>query len=100
MASSSVALDANGNGTVTTTFDIPSATVTTWFRGSMTDVTQPGAGALQLDAMTINASAVGFVGAVFDGRFLYLVPTRGVVARFDAKTPPSLPVGYAHGSFL
>jgi hypothetical protein len=44
------------------------------------------------DTSTVNSAAKGFTGAVFDGRFLYLVPTTGgVVARFDAKAPSSLP---------
>ncbi len=41
-------------------------------------------------------------GAVFDGEFVYFVPgANGTVARFDAKTPPSLPKlpGWS-GSFL
>jgi hypothetical protein len=41
---------------------------------------------------TINPSATGNLGAVFDGRYFYLVPgINGVVARFDAKTPSSMP---------
>jgi hypothetical protein len=53
------------------------------------------------DMTTVNAGAKGFAGAAFDGRFLYFVPAdQGIVARFDAKTPPALPPGYAHGSFL
>ena len=58
------------------------------------------------DVTTVKATANGFWGAAFDGRYLYLVPLNnsgtpdGVVARFDAKLPPSLPPGYAHGSFL
>jgi len=44
------------------------------------------------DTTSVDSAAKGFTGAVFDGRFLYLVPaTKGVVARFDAKTPPSIP---------
>ncbi len=48
-----------------------------------------------------------FAGAVFDGRYLYLVPWldatgySGTVARFDAKTPPSMPkLPSFFGSFL
>jgi hypothetical protein len=58
------------------------------------------------DMTTVNAGAQGFAGAVFDGRYVYFVPNRnsvdkdGLVLRFDAKTPSSLPSGYAHGSFL
>src|SRR5439155_1209450 len=47
------------------------------------------------DVSTVNAGAKGFNGAVFDGRYLYLVPNNGTVAstvaRFDAKSPPSMP---------
>jgi uncharacterized protein YfaQ (DUF2300 family) len=58
------------------------------------------------DMTTVNGAAQGFTGAAFDGRYMYFVPNKnsvaydGVVMRFDAKTPPSLPAGYAHGSFL
>jgi hypothetical protein len=44
----------------------------------------------------------GFMGAAFDGRYVYLAPYfTSVVARFDAKTPPSMPKlpGWS-GSFL
>lgn len=46
--------------------------------------------------------ASGFDGAVFDGRFLYVIPGTGRgIARFDAKTPPSFPALPAfHGSFF
>jgi hypothetical protein len=41
-----------------------------------------------------------FEGAVFDGEFLYLVPSQdGLVARFDARSPAALPPGQS-GSFL
>jgi hypothetical protein len=48
---------------------------------------------------------LAFGGAVFDGQFMYFVPvgqagSGTIVARFDAKTPSSLPPGYAHGSFF
>jgi len=51
----------------------------------------------------------GFNGAVFDGQFLYLIPSAsGPVLIFDARTPrqlppapPSLPAGYpGSGSFF
>ncbi|MBI4701131.1 MAG: hypothetical protein HY744_08235 [Deltaproteobacteria bacterium] len=57
------------------------------------------------DISSVNAGAKGFDGAAFDGRYLYLVPysngsiNHGLVARFDAKTPPSMPKGY-NGSFF
>jgi hypothetical protein len=54
------------------------------------------------DTTGVNANAKGFTGAAFDGRYVYLVPQYGgVVARFDAKTPPSMPKlpGW-NGSFL
>ena len=38
------------------------------------------------DASIVNAAAVGFVGAAFDGRYVYLVPGwSGVVARYDTQ---------------
>ena len=41
---------------------------------------------------TLSASAQGYSGAVFDGRYVYLVPNATSLAvRFDAKSPPSLP---------
>jgi len=49
------------------------------------------------DVANVNANATGFIGAVFDGRYLYLVPgtqndntPSSTVARFDAKQPPAL----------
>jgi hypothetical protein len=44
--------------------------------------------------------AVSYYGAVYDGQYLYLVPKGTWVARFDTKTPGSMPVltGY-NGSF-
>lgn len=53
------------------------------------------------DTTTLNASALGFAGAVFDGRYLHLVTTGHIAARFDARTPPSMPAlpGW-RGSFL
>jgi hypothetical protein len=50
------------------------------------------------DVSTINASAKDFAGAVYDGRWLYFVPQGTIVARFDTKTPSSMPPGYS-GSF-
>jgi hypothetical protein len=61
------------------------------------------------DTTTLGPGVFGFGGAVFDGRYLYLVPyddgavsmADGVVARFDAKSPPCVPdlPGFS-GSFL
>jgi hypothetical protein len=44
----------------------------------------------------------GYRGAVFDGEYVYLVPSgRSVVTRFDAKSPPGMPgLPAFHGSFL
>jgi hypothetical protein len=55
----------------------------------------------KFDTTTINAYARSFFGGVFDGRFVYYVPSGGpaLVVRFDAKTPPSLPVR-SNASFL
>jgi hypothetical protein len=57
------------------------------------------------DTTTINGNAVDFAGAVFDGRYVYLVPEGSVVARFDARAPAPLPtLGDSgvpfHGSFF
>jgi hypothetical protein len=54
------------------------------------------------DVSTVNPNAKGFTGAVFDGRYLYLAPASGgIVARFDAKSPPAMPQLPAFsGSFL
>ena len=54
------------------------------------------------DLTTINPNARLFWSSVFDGRYVYLAPSgTGVVARFDAKTAPSMPVLPAwHGSFF
>jgi hypothetical protein len=39
-------------------------------------------------ASPLASHAVGFSGATFDGRYIYLVPQKnGVIARFDARTP-------------
>jgi hypothetical protein len=52
------------------------------------------------DLKNVSLKASAFAGAVFDGRFLYLVPNvNGMMLRFDAKTPASMPPGY-NGSFL
>ena len=55
------------------------------------------------DMTTVNPNAKGFYGAAFDGRYVYFTSNFnnvGTTARFDAKTPPALPAGYAHGSFF
>jgi len=54
------------------------------------------------DTTTVNPSAARFSGGAFDGRYVYFIPAAsGVVARFDAVNPPSLPTlpGW-HGSFF
>jgi hypothetical protein len=68
--------------------------------------TQGGFGVLAswttLDTTTIDPALLGFKAAIFDGEYLYLSPNQnGVVARFDAKSPPSMPALPAwHGSFF
>lgn len=54
-----------------------------------------------VDLTRLNPGAINYVGAVFDGQYVYLVPHgNGVVARFSAKTPPSRPnLPAFHGSF-
>jgi hypothetical protein len=53
------------------------------------------------DVGAVNPGAGGFTGAAFDGRYVYFAPSAStnVVARFDARTPPAMPPGFA-GSFL
>lgn len=53
------------------------------------------------DLATKDPNAIGFAGAGFDGQYVYLAPRinaqgqrNGIVARFDAKSPPWLPVGW------
>jgi hypothetical protein len=51
-------------------------------------------------------NAMGFMGAVFDGQYMYFVPSTsaaigGIVPRFDARTPPHMPGDPDfHGSFF
>jgi hypothetical protein len=56
----------------------------------------------KFDMQPLDPPVKGFTGSVFDGRYLYLVPNSGgVVARFDARSPPSMPKLPAfYGSFL
>jgi hypothetical protein len=45
-----------------------------------------------LDLTSIDANAKGFIGSAFDGRYVYYGNyDTGTIARFDAKTPSSLP---------
>lgn len=52
------------------------------------------------DLTTVNIKAVGFYGGGFDGRHIYManffdgVGGNGMVLRFDAKSPPSIPPTY------
>jgi hypothetical protein len=54
------------------------------------------------DTGTLSSNATGFFGAVFDGRYLYLVPDVSTyVARFDARCPPTVPgLSASYGSFF
>lgn len=54
-----------------------------------------------ISTAVFNPLAWDFHGAVFDGRYMYLVPNfNAIVARFDTKTPPSMPnLPDFHGSF-
>jgi len=61
------------------------------------DTLRPFASGWALFDMTaIPNFRAGFFGAVFDGEYMYFVPyengNNGVITRFDAKTPPSLPM--------
>jgi hypothetical protein len=53
------------------------------------------------DLTQLDPAASFYLGAVFDGQYVYFVPRGGgLVARFDAKTPPSQPnLPAFHGSF-
>ncbi len=58
--------------------------------------------AVDLAAVTVGTLVPGtYNGAVFDGQYLYLIPYgSGLFARFQARTPASLPALPAfHGSF-
>lgn len=57
------------------------------------------------DTTLLSSSARNYIGAAFDGRYLYLVPNDyawdSVIARFDARTPPAMPaLPEWFGSFL
>jgi hypothetical protein len=45
----------------------------------------------RFDATSLATSLVNTKGTAFDGRYVYLAPAGGVAARFDAKTPRSMP---------
>jgi hypothetical protein len=50
---------------------------------------------------TLNPDAISFVGAVFDGQYMYFVPAvKSVVVRFYAKYPAQMPPFLRGGSFL
>ncbi len=54
-----------------------------------------------LDLTHLDAVATNFFGAVYDGRYLYLIPRGSTVARFDTKSPSSMPLLPAfNGSFF
>ena len=70
------------------------------------DTSQPFGNAGSWSTFDVKAAfgttVAGFFGAVFDGRYLYLVPEGNTtVARFDARTPAAMPALPAfHGSFF
>jgi len=69
------------------------------------DTTQPFGTASSwrtFDLTNLAPTASWFFGAVFDGRYLYLVPEGYTnVARFDARTPSAMPaLPEFHGSFF
>ena len=64
---------------------------------SYNDLTDPSFWST-FDTTAVSAGAKGFVGAAYDGRYVYLVPyspEASLAARFDARTPP--PVGTLPG---
>src|SRR5262249_39647777 len=53
---------------------------------------EDGGGFTVFDMAALDAGCKGFQGAVFDGRYLYFIPSAAsVVARFDAREPRSPP---------
>jgi hypothetical protein len=62
----------------------------------------PSSSWAMFDTATLGGAVSSFFGAVFDGRYLYLVPSiTGTVARFDAKAMASMPdLPDFHGSFF
>ncbi len=54
----------------------------------------------QYDVTALDVNAKSFLGGVFDGRHLYMVPVANrVVVRFDAKSPAGLPPGFGASFF-
>jgi antitoxin component YwqK of YwqJK toxin-antitoxin module len=53
------------------------------------------------DTSTLSASGVGFAGAGFDGKYVYMIPNTnattalGVVVRFESKSPSWMPRGWS-----
>ena len=87
---------------------VPRADKNSVYHGNLARLDTTGAFGLAaswevFDLASVNAFAAGFNGAAFDGRYLYLGPskggTSGLVFRFDAKTPPSIPPCY-NGSYF
>lgn len=62
------------------------------------DITQSFTAATSWDSFDLTQLAPGlggYVGAVFDGEYLYLVPAESTtLLRFHARTPPGLPAQY------
>jgi len=53
------------------------------------------------DTTTVNGNVIGFFGAVYDGRFLYLPPRGSIAVRYDTKAHAAMPALPAfHGSFF
>jgi hypothetical protein len=53
------------------------------------------------DTSTLSASGVGYDGAGFDGKYVYMIPNTnsttalGVIVRFESKTPSWMPRGWS-----
>jgi hypothetical protein len=100
------ALDGGTNAFQGAAFDgrfvyfVPTNAVATRFDTQSTFTTSTSWSTFDMGGL--DAGAGGFAGAAFDGRYLYFVPnTGGVVARFEAKTLPSMPKLPAwNGSFF
>jgi hypothetical protein len=59
----------------------------------------------KFDVSSLAGGAKGYIGAAYDGKYLYLAPFRasstlhGVVARFDTKDIPLLPASSGYSFF-
>ncbi|HUJ60778.1 MAG TPA: hypothetical protein VLX92_19885 [Kofleriaceae bacterium] len=105
-------VNANASGFIGTQFDgryvyfIPYYSQTVMYDGIVARYDTQGAGFgtaaswSTFDVSAVNGGAKGFQGGGFDGEFIYLAPSNNgtapssIIARFDAKSPGWLPLGW------